>query len=430
MNLITPEELFCDRTNSDYFIASGGFADVYRGLLRSDIPVAVKYSKPCRKFSFDEFNCNQNHELSYDSLAYQKEALILTELSKCPTIIKIYGIQMDPTGLECRVIVMELAVCTICDLIYPPHSSESESTPKQSVKSLTLNAKLILMLDCIQALEFIHNHDISHNDVKPDNMLIFTSGVLKLTDFGLASYAHKAATLSPTKPQRKVLTSGSCGSPKAQRHAKKTTQSNNSGAENTSNTSTTMSSLPTILCKGSPVYQAPEMFIYPPRCSPASDVYGFSIVLNEVLTECRPMQHMVATAMLPVQVCGGLRPYPVYGDCVTVTNDSSIISNSTSLHKDDSNNISSIKTISATNSSNEMVTKRLRHLIHIGWAMSPKERPIASSIEKIIARLFDNTMCDNTTSNNEDNVKYSESSNKIGYRDEIIEKTKILKQQS
>ena len=39
----------------------------------------------------------------------------------------------------------------------------------------------------MDALIYLHNHDIAHNDIKPDNILIFEKDIIKLADFGLAT---------------------------------------------------------------------------------------------------------------------------------------------------------------------------------------------------------------------------------------------------
>lgn len=40
-------------------------------------------------------------------------------------------------------------------------------------------------------LEFLHNNLMSHNDLKPSNIVLFDDGIVKIIDFGLASIQKK-----------------------------------------------------------------------------------------------------------------------------------------------------------------------------------------------------------------------------------------------
>lgn len=167
------------------------------------------------------------------------------------------------------------------------------------------------------------------------------------------------------------------------------------------------------------MYQAPELFIAPPRCTPASDVYAFAIVLNEALTRQKPLGHMHAT-MLPVQVCGGLRPSPVYGDSVSASACSSpTLSPVFAAGVTEARQNHAARTTSSgpevvpresvftfqlpsqaspvmlaqrsfsSDSCSDETAKRLRHLIRTGWEGKAKERPNATSVLKTVTRLLD-----------------------------------------
>ena len=49
-----------------------------------------------------------------------------------------------------------------------------------------------LIIKIAKGIEFIHNHGIVHCDIKPDNILINSSGVVKIIDFGLAKLINPA----------------------------------------------------------------------------------------------------------------------------------------------------------------------------------------------------------------------------------------------
>ena len=60
-------------------------------------------------------------------------------------------------------------------------------------KALPLKEEVarVLFRQLVIALEYLHNHDILHKDIKPSNILVAGDGTLKLTDFGISSTTSK-----------------------------------------------------------------------------------------------------------------------------------------------------------------------------------------------------------------------------------------------
>jgi serine/threonine protein kinase len=68
---------------------------------------------------------------------------------------------------------------------------EMEYCPRKSLSCILYSVKsvqeaLTLFKQIVIAVQFIHERDIAHLDIKPENVLIDASGTLKLADFGLA----------------------------------------------------------------------------------------------------------------------------------------------------------------------------------------------------------------------------------------------------
>ncbi len=93
------------------------------------------------------------------------------------------------------------------------------------------------------ALEHAHGRGVLHRDVKPANLFITKTGVLKLMDFGLAKSAHVVGTTA----HGAVL--------------------------------------------GTPEYMAPEQVTGSPEVSPATDLYALGVVAYELFTGQLPFRH-------------------------------------------------------------------------------------------------------------------------------------------
>ncbi len=366
VRVLTVDELQYDRSDTKCYIGSGGFADIYRGKFSGSVDVAVKISKPRRKMSLCDSSDDGDH--TDGPLSLMKEANVMWSLQPFLNIIKLYGVQYEPVSSVCHVLVMELGICTLNDILFEAGTSHAR-LPVPS-----LGCILTLLLDCAKGVDYMHAEGIIHNDIKPDNLLICADGTLKITDFGLAINVSEIALQAPHKAD----------SPRSpSKHIKKTHSKD-------ATASTTMAPLPSVLCKGNISYQAPEMFIAPARCSAASDVYAFGILLNEALTNQRPMNQMLA-AMLPVQICGGLRPSPVYGDgpiSPSAAHEGFFQSTEATAEQVSPASPERIRRARSESCSDE-TTKRLRHLVRTCWDASHKARPLASSVVKTLARLLD-----------------------------------------
>jgi len=370
LRVLSNDDVQCDRNDTTQFIASGGFADIFRGTVDGYIPVAVKYAKPLGKVSLLDSGEEEPIEKHYESLL--KEATIMWNLSANPNVTKVFGVMNDPTTNVCNVLVMELAVCTLNEVLFIAGTNHAK------LPIPTMGCITTLLLDCARGIDFLHANNVVHNDIKPDNMLIYADGTLKLTDFGLATDASDAATHHAD-------------------HAHHTHHTNRHTTHNKYNhtdiDTEPATSAPAVLCKGNAIYQAPEMFIAPPRCTTASDIYAFGIVLNEVLTGQRPLNHMLVT-MLPVQICGGIRPTPVFGDEVADahaadSNDSSTDNTSTSTDTDRDNLDALLIQQTRSDECDEETVKRFRHLVHTCWDENYKTRPHASAVVTALTKLID-----------------------------------------
>lgn len=58
-------------------------------------------------------------------------------------------------------------------------------------RTLTINKRKQMSLDLIKAIEYIHMHNIVHMDIKPANIVVTNSLILKLTDFGCSIRLNK-----------------------------------------------------------------------------------------------------------------------------------------------------------------------------------------------------------------------------------------------
>jgi hypothetical protein len=161
-------------------IGEGGMATVYRGCDTSlSRDVAIKVLHPHIAAS------GQN------KLRFHKEANGVANL-RHPNIVTVFG--CSPPDADTLYFEMEFA----------------DAVPNTVGKLLwqrgRLPSEIVAMIgaDVAGALAFAHHHRVLHRDVKPDNILLFASGLAKVTDFGIARFLDGTLV---------TLTGGFMGSP-------------------------------------------------------------------------------------------------------------------------------------------------------------------------------------------------------------------------
>jgi len=187
------------------WVGGGRFGDVYLAedtLLKKDF--ALKVSR------------GEAEEVE----AYLEEARIIAFLEH-PSIVRFYTVEK----IEGRLVIVTEFI-------------EGKSLRKviQSEAPMSVGRAISLMTPILSALHYAHSHGIIHRDVKPENVLVTSTGVMKLTDFGLAKLLAQNISLS---------------------------------------------------IAGTPSYMAPEA--WRGEHSPASDQYSAALILYELLTGINPL---------------------------------------------------------------------------------------------------------------------------------------------
>lgn len=165
-----------ENLNSNYKVekklGSGGMGEVYLALdKRLDRYVAVKMLK------FSNISLDERDEFI---LRFQTEAKAIARLSH-PNIVGIYDIGSENNAYY---MIMEyLEGQNLSDII------------KNAKQRIPLNLVASIGFQIASALEYAHENNIIHRDIKPDNVILSKKGVVKVTDFGIAKLGQDKSKL-------------------------------------------------------------------------------------------------------------------------------------------------------------------------------------------------------------------------------------------
>ncbi|MBQ4364546.1 MAG: serine/threonine protein kinase, partial [Oscillospiraceae bacterium] len=144
-------------------IGVGGMADVYKATdLMENRVVAVKILKP---------EYSENEEFLR---RFRNESKAIAVLSH-PNIVKIYDVGFTD---EIQFIVME----------YIDGITLKELLEQQGV--LRWKDALKFVVQILKALQHAHDKGIVHRDIKPQNIMLFPDGNIKVMDFGIARFSR------------------------------------------------------------------------------------------------------------------------------------------------------------------------------------------------------------------------------------------------
>ncbi|MDE5862036.1 MAG: Stk1 family PASTA domain-containing Ser/Thr kinase [Ruminococcus sp.] len=145
-------------------IGVGGMAEVYKGIdVMDHKEVAIKILK--KEYAENEEFLRR----------FRNESKAIAVLSH-PNIVKIYDVGFSD---KIQYIVMEYI-----DGITLKEYIEEE-------KVLTWKDTVHFVIQILRALHHAHDKGIVHRDIKPQNIMMFTDGTIKVMDFGIAKFARE-----------------------------------------------------------------------------------------------------------------------------------------------------------------------------------------------------------------------------------------------
>lgn len=111
--------------------------------------------------------------------AVEREVAVQKRLKRHPNLIELIDVIRKPSKSK-MYIILELANgCTVQQLA----ESAGGRLPESQVANLAYQALL--------AMQYMHGKGVVHRDIKPSNLMLSSTGILKISDFGVAEFLNE-----------------------------------------------------------------------------------------------------------------------------------------------------------------------------------------------------------------------------------------------
>ena len=157
INMIPPTEF--------QLIGSGGYGQVYK----------IKVKTESTRISCQNCSRCMEHSSDYEPQirALEKEYRLVSSLDNHPRIIQFFAFVPDVNKLRIMIVMEYLAGGSLADKL-------KDHKPLSNYK---VHKYLVQILD---GLDFLHQRNIYHSDIKPANILFTEQDNIKICDFGIA----------------------------------------------------------------------------------------------------------------------------------------------------------------------------------------------------------------------------------------------------
>ena len=170
LNERTENELWLEKINliplNDFqYVGGGGYGQVYKIKIKTELTdLAVKIVQGVGNLS----------DYKAQVLALEKEYAMITSLDNNPRIVQFFGFVRDANKVRIMIVMEYLEGGSLADRL-------------KDQKPLSKYAVLKYTTQILDGLNFLHQRNIYHSDIKPANILFNKEDNVKICDFGISS---------------------------------------------------------------------------------------------------------------------------------------------------------------------------------------------------------------------------------------------------